>query len=340
MSTRLSEHSLPAVHAGHLVELTRRWGVTPPQLLGPLNIDPAQLSEPHARMGFDTLQALVERARVLTGERGLGIYLGLAMRISWHGHLGFAAMTAGTVRQALDLVSRFLPTRTTALGMRVHEEPKSKLAALVLEENVPFGVMQDALVFFLLIGVAHLASALTEHEPTGVLDVAFEEPAYFARFKDAVKIPVRFGQPQHQLVFDAAVLDLPLRMADAAALRLATEQCERELAALGFIGKVASRVQAALERPAGGFHALDEVAKALHLSERTLKRKLAAEGTSYTALLEEERRQRAMLLLRSDSLSMDEVAERLGYADAAAFTHAFTRWTGKPPRAFRRAQSE
>lgn len=331
----VNEHTLPAVHVAHLLDLVKRWNVHPGELLESAGIPAETLGDPHARLPLSTIEKLVTRARLLTGEPGLGVYLGLAMQISWHGYLGFAAMTAGTMGDAIELATRFVPTRTTALALRLHTE--GKRASLVIEELAPLGASQDVLVLALIIGLSEIGRTLTGRELAGSVDFAFPEPPWFARFTQVFRGPVRFGQPAHQWVFDADQLSLPLKMADAAALRLATEQCERELAALGTHTRISARTRALLGRTHSGFPSIDEVAQALHVSPRTLKRKLAAEGTSYSELLEALRRERALLLLRADELSLDQVAERLGYADAPTFNRAFTRWTGTSPASFRRA---
>lgn len=91
-----AQHSIPAVHALHLVELVRRWDVSPEELLAPLGLRAEALADPGARMPVRMVEALVEQARRLTGEPGLGFFLGLQMRVSSHGYLGFAAMTSAT----------------------------------------------------------------------------------------------------------------------------------------------------------------------------------------------------------------------------------------------------
>jgi AraC-like DNA-binding protein len=136
----------------------------------------------------------------------------------------------------------------------------------------------------------------------------------------------------------AAALDWPLVQADAAALRLAREQCERELDELGYDGHVSARVRQALTSGAGGFLDVQETAVALGISTRTLKRRLAEEGTTFSALLEELRRERAERLLRSTTLSIDAIAETVGYSDVANFTRAFRRWTKTTPTAFRKGR--
>ncbi|MCC6994067.1 MAG: AraC family transcriptional regulator [Deltaproteobacteria bacterium] len=346
-----AQHSIPAVHALHLVELVRRWEVSPEELLAPLGLRLEALADPGARMPVRVVEALVGQARRLTGEPGLGFFLGLQMRVSSHGYLGFAAMTSATVRDALEIAVRFAPTRTGALTLRLAVE--GARAALVMEENADFGTARDVVVLSLLVGVWQIGRALTGHELAGSADVRGAEPPYFSRFRHVLPGVVRFGQPVHQLVFDAAVLDLPLNMADPAAQRLAREQCERELLALGAGAGITAAVRRALADPgggggtagaggtggAGGFRGLDEVARALAMSPRTLKRRLSEAGASFSELLDEQRRDRALLLLRDGALTLDAIAERLGYSDVANFTRAFRRWTGKTPGALRRGTS-
>jgi AraC-like DNA-binding protein len=88
-------------------------------------------------------------------------------------------------------------------------------------------------------------------------------------------------------------------------------------------------------RKGGTARSLEGVADTLHLSSRTLKRHLASEGTTFKQLLDEARKDVALRLIGSD-MSLDVVAERLGYSDLANFTRAFRRWTGKTPGAVRR----
>ncbi len=334
MRKRNEEHSLPAVHILHLVELLDRWGVTADEALAPTGLGASDLVDPHARVSIDLTRKIIERARALTGEPGLGIYLGLQMRVSSHGYLGFAALTSATVRGAIAIAEEFFPTRTSALAVRLHVEGSA--ASLVLEERAPLGSARDVVILALLIGISRIANALTGRELEGGMELAFAEPDYFDRFRSIAGSALRFGQPMNRLVFDASVLDLPLSMADPAALALAREQCEQQLNALGYGERVSVRVRHLLLRATGGFLSVEEVAKQLHVSPRTLKRMLAAEGTRYSRLLEEERHERSLLLLRSPALSVHDVALRLGYSDAANFTRAFRRWTEMTPHSFRK----
>ncbi len=329
--------TIPAIHALHLAEVASRFGVDSDALLRASGLDARALAEPSARITVPELVALVERARSLTGEPGLGFHVGLQMRIASHGYLGLAAMTSSSVRDAIAVAIRFAPTRTTAISLSLDVDGDE--ARLVMNEHADFGPAHDACVLALLTGIWTIGNALTglelaQHGPRGAAsaDVTFREPPYFARFAALVP-PVRFGQERTCLRFARTLLDRPLVTGDPAASRLTLEQCERELEALA--PRFALRVRAALPSPDGGCRSLVEVARAMHTSPRTLKRRLATEGTSFSAILEEARRLRAEQLLRSDR-GLDAIASELGYADAASFSRAFRRWTGRAPGAWRK----
>ncbi len=217
--------------------------------------------------------------------------------------------------------------------MRLESDATS--AALVVDELIPLGKVRDVIIEALLTGLWKIGNSITGLELDGYMDYAFPEPEYFVRWAQVYPRGVRFAQPAHRLVFDAHLLDSPLVMADASAMQLARDQCERELAALGKQRSFVARVRALLlmqgpERVVP----LEDAARHLGMSSRTFKRRLEKDATSYSKLVEELRLDQATELLRSE-LSIAEIAERLGYSDAANFTRAFRRWTGQSPRVFR-----
>jgi AraC-like DNA-binding protein len=147
---------------------------------------------------------------------------------------------------------------------------------------------------------------------------------------------VRFRQPDNRIRFDAAIIDLPIVMANRTALRLAQRECERELDELGFDSKLATRVRRLIGSAEDGFRTLEQVAPHVGLSPRTLRRRLAAKGSPFSAMVDDERRDRALRLLRTSDLSIGDVAGRLEYTSASSFVRAFRRWTGKTPSMYRR----
>jgi AraC-like DNA-binding protein len=322
---------LPGVYALDVVDLAGRWGVRPEAMLDGLGLSRDALRDPAARVPIEVAAELVARAQRLTGEPALAVYMGMQMRLSSHGFLGFAAMTAGTLREAIALAVRFSATRTTALGLQTYVEGDT--AALVIEEHEALGGMREFAVLSLIVGLWQIGQALTGQVLPGVAEVRFPAPAYASTVPYLAHERIRFAQPANRLVFPAALLDLPFKSADPVAMQLARAQCERELAALvdaGFPGRVRAAVGVD-----DGVRSVVEVARQLHVSTRTLKRRLAEHGTTFTEIADDVRRQRALLLLENRELSISEIASRLGYTEVPNFTRAFKRWTGKTPAAYR-----
>ena len=167
------------------------------------------------------------------------------------------------------------------------------------------------------------------------LDVAIDEPEYMSRLRSELP-PIRFQQPAHRLQFAASRLDLPYVLHDPSALRAAVELCERQHAALGLGATIAPRVRELMTR-SRVFPNFKTVAAHLHVSTRTLSRRLATEGTSFQVLLEDERKRRALTLVSGSQRSLSEIAAHLGYSSVSNFERAFRRWTGRSPTQHRRA---
>jgi AraC-like DNA-binding protein len=318
---------LPGAYVRDLVELAAARRVSSAQLLAGLPITAEALRDPTTRVPLRVCEAITGRAIELTGEPALAVHFGVRMRASSHGFLGFAAMTARTVHDALDLAVRFAATRTSAIRLALYVEGDT--ASLVIEEPVDLGALREFIVIALLVGIWQLGTELTGRVLDGFADCAFAAPAFVRDSPVAAR--VRFDRPANRLVFDAAVLAMPVKTADVVATQLAIEQCERELAHAADAG-IVHQVRAHV---ASGLTAIDGVANKLHVSPRTLKRRLAEQATTFSAIRDELRRQRALVLLDDRALSIGDVAARLGYTELPNFTRAFRKWTGMTPQAYR-----
>ena len=245
-------------------------------------------------------------------------------------------MSAGTLREALDLGTRFVHLRQRDTGLLVGSRAKH----LVLEarENHELGGLRSFFLEALMVGFYNMAGVLLgEPKPAGELWFDWPEPDYYARFRDRLPA-VRFAMPSVQVRLLASYLDRRLIMPNASAVRNAVEQCEREHA-LSDPGRdnLLERVRAQLAPGPEGYADLERVAERLFMSARTLKRKLQERGTTFRALLDDARFRQAQHLLENPDLDIQQVAIALGYRDPACFTRAFRRWSGRTPT--RRAPS-
>jgi AraC-like DNA-binding protein len=325
-------HSVPGSHVLAFADVLRSLGVDADELLASVGLHAQRLEEPGARIALREMNTLVALGRERSGEPGIGIYMGLQRRLSTYGFLGLAAMHARTLRQALELAVEFAPTVSTAVGLRF--EADERLASLRLIENADLEPVRDVVLIAMSIGLTRIGATLTGREISGHACLALPKPIYYERFADQL-FDARFDQPDTRIVFDARSLDLPLVNPDNATLRLARDQCERALAELQHGASFVDCVRRLIV-DARGFRTLEQVAERLHLSPRTLRRRLAAYGVNFGDLIDGERQKQAEFLLRSSERELSWICEQLGYATLPNFVRAFKRWTGITPAAYRR----
>ena len=167
---------------------------------------------------------------------------------------------------------------------------------------------------------------------------AHPEPATHALLDQTLGVKPEFGATHNGIALDAKSLTLPLTSSDPALREILARQAQEALAQLtpaqDFVAKVRSLIADSLPR---GTASTERLAATLHMSGRTLQRRLKDQGTSFEAVLDEVRHAQSMSLLKDPKLSLGEISFLLGYADQATFTRAFKRWTGKPPGEVRRA---
>jgi AraC-like DNA-binding protein len=307
--------------------------VSPKDLLEPIGLSEEVLVEPGRRISHEQHFAILARARTLSGEPAIGYAWGLRMHVASFGYLGFAIMTASNLRAAFEVAEKFFELTLTALPMRLHIEGDA--ASIVLEERVDYGDVRDVALIARVVGLWRVSETISGRELRGSAEIAMPSPAYQSRFEH-LGLRCTWGQPATRLVFDAAFLDYPLVMANRVAHQLARDQCTRELQSLSAERRTERDVRRLLSRPDGGIRSASEVAQAAGMTPRTLRRKLAVAGTSLASLLEEERRARSLLLLRTSDLSVEAIAERTGYSNTQNFERAFRRWTGMTPAGYRR----
>ena len=147
---------------------------------------------------------------------------------------------------------------------------------------------------------------------------------------------VAFGRAHNRLHFPRAMFDEPLPQADRHTLETCMAQCDVLMQRNERRRGITALVRTKLFRDSGRFPTLPDVAAELDVHPRTLRRRLAEEGTSFRALLNEARSTVAVDLLHNVGLTVEEASTRLGYTEVSTFSHAFKRWYGAAPSAYSR----
>ncbi|PTU33126.1 AraC family transcriptional regulator [Stenotrophobium rhamnosiphilum] len=356
---RYAKPTVPVSYLQLLLEIVAEHGIDTQELFKGLPVSPNLVDSPASRMSALQWGLLVNRAMRLLQEPALGYECGLRTRPSAHGFLGYAVLSCASVRESMELVIRYFQTRQRDFGIRMLIEqdyaavevfefhpiiPTTKKLPTQISAAAPDAANQLLSLrrFFyehILLGVARGAAAMLGRELLdlgGELCFDWAEPEYHARWKDRLP-PVRFSRSSNQLRFPIRLLEMRPVLADPLATKQAIELCERELAQTGAAGdSIVLRVCAELiQAKNGGYPDQETLAAKLHISSRTLARKLKDDGSSFQQLLEETQRRDACDLIENTELDLQEVATRLGYQNPANFTRAFRKWTGESPSLYR-----
>ncbi|MDX1496507.1 MAG: AraC family transcriptional regulator [Salinisphaeraceae bacterium] len=270
----------------------------------------------------------------LLGNPGLGMELGLRMRPTAHGFLGYAVIACSSLREALQLSLRFMCLRQRHIQAEYFREKETGVVRL--KETHSFGPVRHFFIEGMLIGVARTAQYLVDdnnldHE----LWLDYPEPEYFKHYRQSLP-QLRFDMPEVRIEFRESDLDRPLRMTDPVASKQAIEQCEHELARLGDSTALALQVRSILEDNIQTPPKLEDIANQLFMSPRSLKRKLQSQGSSYQKILDDIRFVTAKRLLQNQGLGIQLAGEELGYTEPASFTRAFRKWAGMTPSQYRK----
>ena len=268
---------------------------------------------------------------------GIGLEAGRRYRLTGYGILGYALLSSRTLRSAIDFAVRYLDL-TFAFNRYQTEKVADGLRIVLDDRDVPKDCRQFLVERDAAATVALSRQLLLKPLPLHRAIFRFERPSYAARFEEFFLGPVFFGGPVHEMVISNEWVDQPLPQADEPTVRLCEEQCRELLDRRRAQTRVSERVRQHLLRPRGAAQ-MEGLAAELGMAPRTLHRHLAAEGASFRQLLDEVRQALAEEML-AHRMTVDEVAERLGYSEASSFAHAFKRWKGISPRTYRRQTAD
>jgi AraC-like DNA-binding protein len=260
-------------------------------------------------------------------------------RLTTYGIWGFALLSSRTAREANDIANRFLDL-TYALTRISDHKAGGRVTTYFDDWDLAEHVRRFVLERDTSAALAIWRELLEEPVTPLRVDLRLPAPRRPERFEAAYGVLPRFGAQRSAMTFDARLLDRPLPRAAPLTAQLCTEQCreliERRQARRGVSGRVRDELLRDPRRMPGQ----EEVAAALHVSVRTLRRQLADESTTFREVVEQVREVLAEELLATRRLTVEEVAERVGYANASSFVHAFTRWKGMAPRRWAHGRGE
>jgi len=278
----------------------------------------------------------LECAAEALGDGALGLHLaaeGDPRTIGLVFYLGAAAKTLG---EAMELMTRYVSIADESARLNLALQPDG-VALEYKFAGLSRHLLRQQSEFASAMAIRAIRFATSQQVRPVRVRFAHVRTSDLMDFVRFFGCPVEFNAPSDHLAFSRETLALPLVTADPRLLLTLRPICEAEVGGPNKKGgslraSVESEVQRLLPQ---GQANIETVAKALGVSPRTLSRNLAAEGSTFTDIMDQLRHTLALEYLKEPNLPLAQIAWLLGYEESTSFTHAFRRWAGRPPSAVR-----
>jgi AraC-like DNA-binding protein len=320
-----------------LVDAVARSGVDRATLLAHAGLAAQDKAPAHARWPMSAVIALFESAAALTGRQDLGLEFARHVRPGTFHVLGYALMTCRTLGDAIDLAPHYrrLVFDIGYSEMRfVQRGDQARLGWHVVSRRLLYcrSLAESLIASWYSFGRWIAGTDLPLQEVLFVHEAAGDPQAYATFFG----CPVRFGAGENTLVFSRSLLQTPLVHADETLHLAMRAQAQAELARSFSGSDLAQRLRQVLLTLMPKCEAtLACAAGALHMSKRSLQRRLGEAGCTFQEVLDDVRKDMAVIYLRDPNLSALDVALLLGYAEQSSFTRAFRTWFSCSPSTWR-----
>jgi AraC-like DNA-binding protein len=340
---------LPAVPTINLASLMyglddylRERGAQPNSILSRAGLAAGDLTDPERRVPLIRFLGLLEICADELRDPHFGLRFGTQYDPRHAGVVGNVALASRTVRGALQTIGRYLPTMVDSAVYRLEVEGGIAFSYSYYIDPLMMTYRQknDWGVAFVCNVIRH-GLGEPDWAPAEVLlpQLAVESAAARRDRLTLLRAQVRSGHAWAGIRFDAAVLDRPMKTADATIERLMRHYGDLQLASLGTQRDELARLRRSIAQlVVEGDSSVERLAQSLGWSVRTLQRRLAARGLSYSDLVAEVRKTLALNLLENPSLGIAQIGYCLGYSEVSTFNHAFRRWVGQSPRDYRNAR--
>jgi AraC-like DNA-binding protein len=322
--------------SGSTLQRLEELGVRAPAVLRRAGLPQAFIHQARALLNTEELFALWRAVGEVSTDPSIGLLLGTETKTERFHPIGLAALSSENFGSAIDQMARYkqLTCPEEILQEENDEEWSIQFRWLLADEVEPPVLIECC--FAWVLSTARVGTG-TRISP---VRVEFVQPrAHVKTIERHFGCPVVCGTPRNAIIFRATDANRPFVTRNAELLGILAPQFDEELKEENGDENFIERVRIAIQqRLTGRRPTIEDIADALHISSRTLQRRLQDDGSSFQRVLEEARHQLARHYLNNSVLELNEAAYLLGYEDGNSFVRAFRTWEGVPPARWREQQ--
>jgi len=308
-----------------------RNGIDAEPLLLKAELSRNQLSPDSGGISVGSQHRFLEFAATETDDSLLGLHVATKMDLRDAGILFYLTAASTTVAEALEHLARYAGTANEAVHLEISRHKGEAVLAVrpIGWYDEPWRQFSE---FIALAVIRALNRATNPEFAPSRMTFAHPRNSGLREIHRSLRCPVEFAQTTDSWVFPQRVMELPITSGDSHLLQILEAHADDLLSerriATGLQGLVENQLRSML--PSGRVQ-MAAVAQQLGMSERSFKRHLAQEGTTFGEILDRLRNNLALRYLRDRRMTLQQVAWQLGYSEIGAFNHAFKRWTGTSP---------
>ena len=307
-------------------------GVSLEDMQAESGVDLTNLSNRHRLFSLEEVIQLIQANRAQSKIPHYGLANGYYASLSCHGLAGMTAMYQSTYSDCLQTGSRLCNLLFPPITMHYFETDKQ--VGLRLYECLSLAPCTQFFMEWIMSNFRNIFQFLLgdEHRPEYIA-FPYKAPAHLEYYQEFLDCPLRFDVEHAEFVVDKKLAQSPLPLADKRIAKTAEQHFFEDLPYDE--QEVDRQVRSLLAQHMDAGLSLQDVASAMHMSSRTLRRHLQKRGTTFVDIVDDLRRESAISQLMNSERSITEIATSLNFCDTSAFSKAFKRWTGKSPREFR-----
>lgn len=305
-------------------------GITPETALDRTGLTPGEIRDPHTRTSIGQYLIACENIVAAGAEFDDAFAIGSRLHLSAYGMYGYALMCSPTMRDFFDFAVRYQPLATPTV--RLEWRAEGGFAIWQFREIYRDVMSSDVRTFLIRqqmkMTYTHIRDTVgTDNLPVRAL-FALDEDAHGVADARELSCPCLYGRTANELHYPIGILDQTPELGNRLTRAMLEETCERLIGQSRISSGLTGEVYQLLLNAPSEFPSMMTVAAQLGLQERTLRRRLAAEDSSYGAIVDDVRRKLAIEYLQTTRMSVEDIAWKVGFSDSANLRRAIRRWTG------------
>ncbi len=247
-------------------------------------------------------------------------------------------MSCATLQEALKLLLRYESIIGPGFPFQTLESDEDIILRIYIDIGNPLQKrLLTELAFSQIIRIAQILTHRVTNQ--GELRFSHDDASSLQAYKATLSVPIKFNQSHSELVISKSIIKAKITSSNPVAHVIFQQQCEDLLRGLNRIENFSAAVRRILIQAGGKFPDINHIARTLHVSESTLRRRLRNDGNNFRMICDEVRNILARQYLAATELTVADIASLLNYSEPVSFRRAFVRWNGMTPRDYRQQKA-